>query len=130
MEEKALNPTTSPLYEFTRDHVIPKGIAKLFVTVGEYPQTSTIITNFLMVNCSSVINGIIGRLHLKTLKAVTSIYHLIKKFPAAEGIGEVRGCQYDSREYYNKSLKMTEKDSKLKRIRVGMIATETLKDLM
>ena len=32
-----LSPTTSPLYDFTRDHVIPKGTIKLAVIVGEHP---------------------------------------------------------------------------------------------
>ena len=29
-----LSPTTSPLYDFIRDHVIPKGTLKLVVIVG------------------------------------------------------------------------------------------------
>ena len=32
-----LSPTTSLLYRFTRDHVIPKGIIKQAVIVGAYP---------------------------------------------------------------------------------------------
>ena len=34
--ESDLNPTTSPLYGFTRDHIVPKGMVKLIVTVGEH----------------------------------------------------------------------------------------------
>ena len=33
LAESDLNPTTSPLYGFTRDHVVPKGTAKLTMTV-------------------------------------------------------------------------------------------------
>ena len=86
--ENALSPTTSLLYEFIRDHIVPKGMAKLAIIVGEHPRTSTIIA-------PSAINGIIRRLILKVLKAITSIYHLIIKFPIIEVIGEIRGCQYD-----------------------------------
>ena len=32
-----LSPTTSPLYGFTGDHVIPRGIIKLVVTLGDHP---------------------------------------------------------------------------------------------
>ena len=32
-----LNPTTSPLYWFSGDHVIPEGTIKLVVTLGEHP---------------------------------------------------------------------------------------------
>ena len=106
LAENALSPATSPLYRFTGDHVILKGTIKLAVTVGEHPQTSTVIADFLVVDCPSTINGIIGRLLLKALKAITSIYHLTMKFPTIEGIAKVRGCQYYSRKCNNKSLKM------------------------
>ena len=58
LAESDLNPTASSLYGFTRDHVIPKGTTKLIVMVGEHPLTSTIVANFLVVDCSSIINGI------------------------------------------------------------------------
>ena len=124
LDENALSPSTSPLYRFTRDHVTPKDAAKLAMTVGEHPQTLTVIIDFLIINCPSIVNKIIGRPLFKALKAVTSIYHLTLKFSTTEGIDKVQGCQYDSRECYNKSLKMVKKDSKLLRIKVGMIVTE------
>ena len=99
-----LDPNSFLLYGFTRDHVVPKGVAKLTVTVGEHPRTSTILFNFLVVDASSSINRIIGRPLLKALKAATLIYHLIMKFPTTEGTSEVQGNQYDSRECYNKFL--------------------------
>ena len=58
-------------------------------------------------------NGVTGIPLLKVLKVVTSIYHLTMKFPTAEEIGQVRGSQYDSREHYNKSLKLVEKENRL-----------------
>ena len=36
LTERKLSPTTSPLYGFTGDHVIPKGIIKFVVTMGEH----------------------------------------------------------------------------------------------
>ena len=80
LAENALTPTTFLLYGFTRDHIIREGTNKIAVTVGEHPQTSTVIDDFLVVNCPSTINGIIGRLLLTALKAITSIYHLTMKF--------------------------------------------------
>ena len=50
---------------------------------------STVIVEFLVVNCPSAINVIIGRLLLKALNTVTSIYHLIMKFLIVEGMGQV-----------------------------------------
>ena len=37
LSENDLNPTTTPLYRFTRDHVVPKGTKKLTITMGEFP---------------------------------------------------------------------------------------------
>ena len=85
LTESELSPTTSPLYEFTGDHVIPRGTVKLVVTVGEYPRVSIVVTKFHVLDCLSVVNGIIGRPILKALKALTSIYHLTIKFLIAEG---------------------------------------------
>ena len=68
---------------------------------------------FLTVDCPSVFNGVIGRLLLKALKAVTSIYHITMKFPTTGGTGQVRRSQYDLRECYNKSLKLAKKEKRL-----------------
>ena len=87
--ESALSPVIFPLYGLTGDHRILKRMAKLAVTVGEHPRVSIVVANFLVVDYSSAINGIIGRPLLKILKVVTSIYHLTIKFPTTEGIGKV-----------------------------------------
>ena len=89
LTETELSPITSPLYRFTGDHMILRGIAKLVATVGEHPQVSIVITEFLVVDCLSAINRITGRPLMKALKAVTSIDHLTIKFPIVEGTGEV-----------------------------------------
>ena len=63
-----LSLTTTPLYGFTRDHVIPKETIKLAVTLGEHPRVATIVTEFLTVNYPSTFNGVIGRPLLRALK--------------------------------------------------------------
>ena len=40
-----LDPNSSPLYGFTRDHVVPKGATKLTIKVGEHPRTSIVLVN-------------------------------------------------------------------------------------
>ena len=90
-----LSPTTAHLYRFIKDHVIPKGMIKLAVTVGEYPRVSTVVIEFLVMDYSSAFNGVIGRSILKTLKVVTSIYHLTMKFLTAKGTEQVRRSQYN-----------------------------------
>ena len=71
------------------------------------------MTEFLIVDYPLAFNRVIGRPLLKVLKVINLIYHLTIKFPTIEGIGQVRGSQYDSRECYNKSLRLAEKKKKL-----------------
>ena len=93
LTESELRPSTSFLYSFTRDHMIPKGTIKLAVTVGEHLRVSTVMTEFLVVDCPSTFNGVIRRPLLKALKVVTSIYYLTNyltmKFPIVKGTGQV-----------------------------------------
>ena len=84
-----LSTVTSPPYRFTRGHVIPKGAIKLATTLGNYPRVSIVVAEFLTIECPSAFNRVIGKLLLKSLKAITSIHYLTMKFPTAEGIGQV-----------------------------------------
>lgn len=47
------------------------------------------------------------------MRVVTSIYHLSMKFPTPNRIGCVRGCQYDSRDFYNKLVKGFRKNNRM-----------------
>ena len=80
-----VSPTTSSLYGFTGDHMIPEGTIKLVVTLGEHPRVATIVTEFLVVNCLSTFNEVLGRPLLQAMKAVTSIHYLTMKLPTAIG---------------------------------------------
>ena len=61
---------------------------------------------FLVVDCSSAYNGIIGRQTLNSWKAATSTYHLMIKFPTEYEIGELRGDQVAAWECYVAMLEM------------------------
>ena len=86
--------------------VQPVGTVSLPVVVGAYPQQVTRNVNFIVVNCSSSYNAIIGRPTLNSWKAVTSTYHLSVKFSTAHGVGEVQGDQLAARECYQAMLAM------------------------
>ena len=88
-----LTPTNAPLVGFGGTRVLPLGAITLSVTVGGYPQQIIQDVTFLVVDCSSAYNGILGQPTLNSWKAATSTYHLMIKFPTEYGIGELRGDQ-------------------------------------
>ena len=94
----------APLVGFTGDKVCPVSIVTLPITIGTYPKQLSKTVDFLVVDCPSTYNTIIGRPTLNQLHAVTSTYHLLLKFPTEHRIGEVRGDQIATRECYLTSL--------------------------
>uniref|UniRef100_A0A2N9H0S8 Integrase catalytic domain-containing protein n=1 Tax=Fagus sylvatica TaxID=28930 RepID=A0A2N9H0S8_FAGSY len=104
LDKDKLCPMDAPLVGFTGDKVCPVGIVTLPITVGTHSKTVSKTVDFLVVNCPSAYNAIIGRPTLNRLRAVTSTYHLLLKFPTEHGIGEVRGDQVAARECYLASL--------------------------
>ena len=61
---------------------------------------------FLVVDCSSAYNAILGRPTLNSWKAVTSTYHLKIKFPNDYGVGELQGNQVAAHECYVAMMEM------------------------
>ncbi|XP_030923261.1 uncharacterized protein LOC115950151 [Quercus lobata] len=95
-----LRPVCSPLIGFRGMKVQPVDTITLPVVVGLYPKQITKEINFLVVDCSSSYNAIIGRPTLNSWKAITSTYHLSVKFPTENGIGQVQRDQLAARECY------------------------------
>ena len=106
IDRAQLIPTNAPLVGFGGTRVFLLGAVTLSVTVGDYSQQITKDVTFLVVNCSSAYNGILGRPTLNSWKAATSTYHLMIKFPTEYGIGELRGDQVAARECYIAMLEM------------------------
>ncbi|XP_050264200.1 uncharacterized protein LOC126708447 [Quercus robur] len=104
LDPKRLRPFDSPLVSFSGDRVYPRGIVTLTVTAGTYPLQLTKQVDFLVVDCPSSYNVIIGRPTLNKWKAATSTYCLKVKFPTDDGVGEVKGDQVLARECYQAVL--------------------------
>ena len=83
---------------------------------------------FLVVNCLSAYNAILGRSTLNSWKVVTSTYHLMIKFPTDYSVGELRGNQVAARECY---VAMMEMDDHLQAMNIEehRIVTEPVEKL-
>ena len=73
--------------------VYPNGIVTLTITVGTHLRQLTRQLDFLVIDCPSSYNVIIGRPTLNGWKATTSTYCLKVKFPTDNGVGDVKGDQ-------------------------------------
>ena len=83
-----LKPSLNPVYWFTGDSVTPKGVISLPMTVGDYPKQSYVMTDFLVIDQPSAFNPVLGRLSLRALKTITSIYHLLMELPTPNSVGQ------------------------------------------
>ena len=106
IDKKRLLPTNAPFVGFGGSRVFPLGTVTLSMTVGDYPQQITRDITFLVVDCSSAYNAILGRPTLNSWKAVTSTYHLMIKFPTDYGVGELCRSQIAARECYVAMMEM------------------------
>ena len=61
LDPKRLRPFESPLVSFSGDRVYPKGMVTLTITVRTHPRQLTCQLDFLVVDCPSSYNVIIGR---------------------------------------------------------------------
>ncbi|XP_075636842.1 uncharacterized protein LOC142609095 [Castanea sativa] len=94
INKELLHPVNIPMIGFEGMKVIPE-------------------VNFLVVDCSSLYNAIIGRPTLNSWRAATSTYHLSVKFTIEYGIEEIQGDQLAARECYLAMLAMDEQMQKM-----------------
>jgi hypothetical protein len=104
IDKVRLRPIDISLVGFIGDKVNPSGVVSLMIEASTYPKQVTTSVKFLVVDCPSAYNVIIGRLTLNKLRVVTSTYHLLIHFPTEHGIGELKGDQAATRECYFASL--------------------------
>ena len=85
--------------------MLPLGSIQLVLTLGDPPCQATTTVRFLIVDAPSAYNILLGRPSLNTIRAIPSAYHMVIKFPTANGVGMVRGNQRIARECYSASMK-------------------------
>uniref|UniRef100_A0A2N9E2N4 RNase H type-1 domain-containing protein n=1 Tax=Fagus sylvatica TaxID=28930 RepID=A0A2N9E2N4_FAGSY len=100
IDKDQLQPIETPLVGFAGTSIYPLGMVTLQIIAGTHPKQAIKKVNFLVVDCPFAYNVIIGRPTLNRLRAVTSTYHLLVRFPTENGIGEMKGDQAMARECY------------------------------
>ena len=131
IDRECLVPTNAPLVGFRGTKVYPLGVVTLPITIGDYPQQITRDVTFLVVNCSSTYNAIIGRPTLNSWKAITLTYHLMIKFPTKYGVGELRGDQVAAHKCYIAMLEMDDhlQTMNIEEQRMGAEPVERLEEI-
>ncbi|PSS11642.1 Pyrophosphate--fructose 6-phosphate 1-phosphotransferase [Actinidia chinensis var. chinensis] len=88
-----LHPFHTLIVGFGGNMTHPLDWIKLPVTLGAEPHQTTVWQDFIVVDCPSPYNAILGQPTLRGVKVITLTYHLKMKFPTSIGIGEVKGDQ-------------------------------------
>ena len=106
IDRERLTPTNASLVGFGGTRVFPLGAITLAIKAGDCPWQITREVTFLMVDCLSAYNVILGQPTLNSWKVVTSTYHLMIKFPMDYEVGELRGNQVAAWECYIAMIEM------------------------
>ena len=83
-----LMPYNSPLINFDKKLVIPKGMIRLPIQTG--PEIVEV--NFIVMDTYSPYTAIISRPWLHTMGAVASSLHQKVKFPSGDQVLKIHGC--------------------------------------
>ncbi|XP_057740512.1 uncharacterized protein LOC130957685 [Arachis stenosperma] len=101
-----LQPSIGDLVGFSGERVPVMGSVWLQATLGEQPLSKTQDIQFLVVDCFSSYNLILGRPFLNKFAAIVSTVHLCVKFPVQDKvIATVHSDLQEARHCYNASLK-------------------------
>ena len=111
IEREKLEPTSTHLRGFSGEKVLPLGSIQLVLTLGDPPCQATTTVWFLIVDAPSAYNVLLGRPSLNAIKAIPSTYHMVIKFPTANGVCMVRGDQRVAKECYTTSMKQKAVDN-------------------
>ena len=105
IEMEKLEPVNAHLQGFFEERVLPLGLIQLLHTLGDPLCQEKTTMRFLIVDAPSAYNILLGRPSLNAIRAIPSAYHMVIKFPTANGVGMVRGDQRIARECYSASMK-------------------------
>ena len=102
------------LIGFTGYSVTPKGYVEISCTFRDDKDERTIPVKFLVVDCSSAYNAIVGRPTLNALGAVVSTPHLAMKFHGVKGmVVTIRGNENMAKKCHKESFSIRKGSSSI-----------------
>ncbi|XP_020972903.1 uncharacterized protein LOC110269424 [Arachis ipaensis] len=127
LSEKLIQPSSGELVGFSGERVPIKGYIWLKTTIGENPLSRTLDIQYLIVDCISPYNIILGRPALNMFRAVISTFHLCVKFQAQDGrIATINSDRQQARQCYNSSLKRSDTRQKQHEVKAVQTREEVL----
>ncbi|XP_072090422.1 uncharacterized protein [Arachis hypogaea] len=112
LSNKILQPYHGDLVGFSGERVPVLGSVWLQTTLGEHPLFKTQDIQYLVVDCFSPYNLILGRPFLNKFTAIVSTVHLCVKFPVQDNlVATIHGDLHEARQCYNTSLKPIKKSN-------------------
>ncbi|XP_057723345.1 uncharacterized protein LOC130939242 [Arachis stenosperma] len=112
LSDKSLQPSNRELVGFFEGRIPISGYVWLRMTLGEFPNSKILDIHFLVVDCISPYNVILGRLSLNSFGAIVSTIHLCVKFSVQDNIVATVHANYkEARQCYNTGLKATIKET-------------------
>ncbi|XP_016185471.1 uncharacterized protein LOC107627125 [Arachis ipaensis] len=110
LSSNILQPYHGNLVGFSGERVPVLGSVWLQTTLGEQPLFKTQDIQYLVVDCFSPYNLILGRPFLNRFAAIMSTVHLCVKFPVqGNTVATIYGDLHEARQCYNISLKPIKK---------------------
>ncbi|CAL2230111.1 unnamed protein product [Prunus armeniaca] len=106
ISKSMVNRQITPLLSFSGDLVQPVGSISLPIAFGVAPRKTMTYYQFLIVDCPTAYNVILGRTALTRVKAHLSPHILLMKFPTRNGTGVILGDQLSARTCYATALKL------------------------
>ncbi|XP_074326752.1 uncharacterized protein LOC141664696 [Apium graveolens] len=105
LPDRDMSGEDSWVYGFSGAGVRVMGSIRLPCNLGESTLFVTKMLEFNVLNQESSHNVLLERPFLRKMRVITSIHHLTIKFAMPNGVGSIRGSQYDSRECYMQAMR-------------------------
>lgn len=109
VHEGILDQRCLTLVAFGGSDVQPLGHMHLTLSVGLYPRQASTTTDFVVAECPSSYNVILGHPAIGDLNLSINMRALLIRFPTPHGVGSVRGDQESARLCYASSVKLKTK---------------------